>query len=269
MSRFLLDDSTLARISQELPDLQDLERVASSFAPDVISMSFPPESPIPVAAVCLQDATNTLFEARYALHELFAHRIWYREKIEPPNELAAMFFIRFYADDVASRLYSAGEHLANAIIFMLEIGEQHLKKYKNQRTSQQSAVGNFLKKEKPTHPITAMVLKLAQSKEWKNTVEYRNKCVHEQPPTVEGLEIIYKYRPYKRQKRWRSSATGDYTLELGSIDKPEYSSVDDLVRFVAPASFHFTEALTKVTQFYEQLKMGVFKVIQDRYGQQL
>lgn len=254
MSRFLLDDSTLSRISQDLPDLENLQKTVSRLTPDHISIKFAPESTVPVAAVCLQDATDTLFEARYALHECFAHRIWYGEKSEPPNEMAAVFFGRFYADDTALRLYSAGEHLANAIIFMLEIGDQERKKYERLKRSQQSVVGHFLAKEEPHHPITRAVLKLSQSKEWGDTNKYRNKWVHEQPPTVEGLGI-----GYRRVKRWQVAETEAgmvkrkiSSMVIGGGDEPEYS-IADLLNFIKPALFLFTDALTTVVQFYIEL----------------
>jgi hypothetical protein len=249
MSRGLLDNSILFKISQELPDLENLSKAALSLSPDFISLKFSPESLIPVAAVCLEDTLHALSEARYALHECFAHQIWYKEKSEPPNEAAAVFFGRFYADDTALRLYSSGEHLANAIIFMLEISDRQLEPYRENRVSQQSIVGNFLVREEPNHPITKAVLRLPQSKEWRKTIEYRSTWVHEQPPTVKGLGIVYN-----RNKRWQLSKTGkSFALGIGGGDEPEYSSVDDLLRFIQPALFLFTDIFTLVVQFYIEL----------------
>jgi hypothetical protein len=249
MSRFLLDESTLSRISQNLPNLRKLRMTVTGLVPDFISINFDPESTAPIAAVCLDDSTLTLSEARYALSECFAHRIWYGEKTEPPNEILAVFLGRFYADDAALRLYSAGEHLANAIVFMLEIGEPRLKQYKKHKISQQSAVGNFLAREEPHHPITKAVLQLNQSKEWQDTIDYRHKWVHEQPPTVNGLGTVYR-----REKRWQISEPSEggqtFMLGIGDGDKPEYSSVDDLIRFIQPALFLFTDTLTAIVQFY-------------------
>ncbi len=118
MSRGLLDEVTLTSISHQLPPIEDLEKIVLRLSPDFISIKFKPDSTIPIAAVCLQDTINTLAEAHYALHEVLAHKIWYLEKVEPKNEAAAVFFSRFYTDDIALRLYSAGEHLAEAIVDM-------------------------------------------------------------------------------------------------------------------------------------------------------
>jgi hypothetical protein len=261
MSRFLLDDSTLSSISQDLPDLYSLQKTVLRLTPDILSMKFAPESAVPVAAICLQDATNTLFEARYALQECFAHRIWYGEQSEPPNKFWAVFFGRFYADDTALRLYSAGEHLANAILFMLEISDQQLKKYKRPKRSQQSVIGHFLAKEEPHHPITRAVLKLSQSKEWQDTNKYRNYWVHEQPPTVEGLGTVYR----RDEQRWQVAETEAgmakrkiSSMVIGGGDEPEYS-IADLLNFIKPALFLLTDTLTTVVQFYLELlkKRGI------------
>ena len=233
MSRFLLDDSVQGRILKELPNLEGLFGSAFMNGPDWISMHFHPESPIPIAAVCLQDAFDTLFSARYALHEFFAHKIWYSEKKEPPDKEAADAYRLFYADDVTLRLYSAAEHLANAIISMMKISEDQLKKYRKGKISQQSIVGSFLAGEELNHPITKAVLKLHNSKEWCKTIGYRNRWVHEQPPTVAGLGIIYE-----RRERWLRSKTDNFWhLPFGGGDQPEYT-VDELLGFIQPASFH-------------------------------
>jgi hypothetical protein len=147
MSRGRLGKAILTQIHQQLPDLQELQETILSLTPSVISMKFHPDSSIPVAAVCFQDALSTLEEARYATHEAIASIIYYQEKLKPPNELGAVFLGRFYADDAALRLYSSGEHLANAIIFMLELTDQQLKPYQGKRISQQSILGGFLRKE--------------------------------------------------------------------------------------------------------------------------
>ena len=125
-------------------------------------MGFPPGSKIPIAAVCLQDVTSTLQEVKHALFEALAYILWYRERKNPPNEHLAIFFGRFYADDATLRLYAAGEHLAEAIVCMLEIDKESLRKYRktgrpDDQGSQQSAVGKVLKAEMSSHPITGAI----------------------------------------------------------------------------------------------------------------
>jgi hypothetical protein len=189
MSRGQLGDVVLAELSKKLPDLESLSETILTLSPVFVSMRFPPESTIPVAAVCLHDALNTLYEARYALHEVLAHRVWYLEKREPPDENAAVFFTRFYADDVALSLYAAGEHLANAIVSMLEIEKRSLVPYAKKRISKQVAVGKFLSNEHPHHAVAKAVRRLTESKEWLETINYRNTWVHSKPPIIKGRGI--------------------------------------------------------------------------------
>ena len=135
-------------------------------SPDFISIKYPAESNVPVAGVCLQDTLNALLQVRIGLNVCFQHKIWYQEKYVPPNEELAVIFMRFYIDGIVSQLYAAGEHLANAIICMLELKENQLEKYRNHRVSQQSILGHYLANEQATNPITKVILALAKSREW-------------------------------------------------------------------------------------------------------
>lgn len=247
MSRGLLDGTDAERISQKTPELSELEGMVLSFTPNFLSISSPRNSDVPIASVCFHDALRTLQEAAYALREVFAHQIWYSEKKKPPNEMAATFFGRFYADDVALRLYSAGEHLANAIIMMLEITDEELNPYKKKRISQQSVVGHFLKEQKPHYPITEAVSKLVDSQEWSATMDHRKRWVHKQPPTVKGLGIVYK-----RRRRWEALPNGKSRIVLGGGDTPDYT-IDNLLEYIKPAMFQFTDTITTVVKFYIEI----------------
>lgn len=105
--------------------------------------------------------------------------LWYRDNSESPNESLAIFFGRFYADDTALRLYAAGEHLAKAIVSMLEISNQDLQIARKAARSDGSAgeqitVGKFLTKMRPNHSVTAAIVKLIGADEWQKTITYRN-----------------------------------------------------------------------------------------------
>ena len=171
MSRGKLDRETASKVNNGLPDVDAVRRASLELNPDMISMGFPINSTNPIAAVCLQDATSVLQEARYALLEALAHLVWYREKSEPPNEHLALFFGKFYADDVALRLYAAAEHLANAIVNILDI-EREVAEFKKLKklggSSKQVTVGIYLAKNLSTHEITKAVLSLRDSEDWKN-----------------------------------------------------------------------------------------------------
>jgi hypothetical protein len=246
MSRGLLGKKILKEIANQLPDIKQLNLAIISCTPEFVSFRFPPDSTIPVASVCLHDAFYMLADASYAFHEILAHRAWYLEKRETPAEMTAIHFTRFYADDVALRLYAAGEHLANAIIDMLEIKKRSLIPYKKKRISKQIIVWEYLKSEEPTHPITEAVKKLAHSKEWLATLNYRNDWVHGKPPIIEGLGI-----QYERRKRWQISDK-HIGISFGGGDEPKYSDTD-LINMVRPALFMYVEALSDITAWYIQL----------------
>lgn len=249
MSRGKLDKETAAKVERELPDIGELRIATLHLQPDFISLGFPPGSAVPVAAVCLQDVTSTLEEVRYALIESLAHIMWYREKCEPPNEGNAVFFGRFYADDAALRIYAAGEHLANAIISMLEIKKdlQDFKKLKLTKSknivSKQAIVGNYLIENVPDHEITKAIRKLKDSEEWEKTRKYRDEWVHSKPPIIKGMGIAYE-----RRNRLQVSDTG-IGISVGGGDAPRYS-VDELLGVIKTALFLFTEIVNEVVQFY-------------------
>jgi hypothetical protein len=259
MSRGILDETDMERISQEIPDLSNLGVMVLSLPPDFIPIHFPPKSDIQEVPAIFHDLFYTLEYAVHALREAFAHQIWYLEKKEPPDKVLAAIFGRYYADDVALRLYAAGEqYLVDAIKKMLEISEKQLAPYKMERKKKYKReginprkitrleiVGDFLSAQETVYPFTEAITSLIDLKEWKRTVDYRNRWVHEQPPTVAGMGIVYK-----RGKRWKPLPNGRYAL-IGGGDKPEYS-VEDLVGFIKPAMFKFTDTLTSVVKFYTE-----------------
>jgi hypothetical protein len=253
LSRKELDIQTLQRIGEKLPDLDNLKKMIMPLAPDFISSSFEPDSMVPVAAVCLRDALDTLYAARYALHEVYAHQIAYLEQADEPNEGVAAFFGRYYADDLALRLYAASEHLAFAISAMLQISSAEIEPFLNKkgRASYAIVVGKYLADIKPDHPITSSVLALARLPEWRKTMRYRNDWVHQQPPLVNGLGIAWQ-----RRKRWEVVDQPDGSkirmLNFGGGDPAEYS-VEDLLAFMKPALEQFARTLANVSEHYIDL----------------
>jgi len=128
MSRGELDNKTLDKIEESLPKIDDLQKRITRLSPSIISMNFPHKSEIPIAGVCLIDAIRMVSEARISLQEIYAHRIYYLEKRNPRLEDTAIYFTQYYAINGFLRLYAAAEHLANAIVFSLEIDKSFLKK---------------------------------------------------------------------------------------------------------------------------------------------
>src|SRR6185369_12433059 len=102
--------------------------------PNIISIKFEPTGTIPLAAICLQDTFFVMQEIRIALDEGLAHKIWYSEVVEPHDEIFAILYGRFFFDDASLRLYSAAEHLAEAIVNMLEINKEELDLFSKKKT---------------------------------------------------------------------------------------------------------------------------------------
>jgi hypothetical protein len=216
MSRGELPPDALDRINDLLPDLGSRFEQIHHLSPDLLSYGIDPESDVPIAVPCLMDALQTITAARYALFECLAHGTYYRTVAEPPHEMNAIWFERFYVDDVAHRLFAAAEHIANGLIFMLEITDEALKEFKNGVTSQQAAVGHLLLKQYPSLAISRSIGNLVKSTEWSAVTMYRGTIVHAQPPLVSGLGIVYK-----RKRRWRINSDGGRYLAFGGGDPPD------------------------------------------------
>jgi hypothetical protein len=252
MPTFIFDKKELEKLNKRVgKELPSWEKRKKLFVPsiDIISTVFPHKSNIPIASVCLDDAIHTLNEACYALKEAFNCQIIYEERHKPPREINSKWFRQFYYIDIAFRLYSAGEDLAEAIICILEINETDLKEYLKKYSSRQCIVGNYLKNEKPDHKITEILRKLAKSEDWQKTRNYRNECVHDQPPSIEGLGIVHS-----RNIKWKFSSNGKAAkLTIGSKgDNPKYT-IDEILNFVKSALFSYTETLTDVVNFYNKM----------------
>jgi hypothetical protein len=95
MSRGDLPADAWDRIKGLLPDLESKFDRVDSWDPNMIAVAFHHESDIPVAVVCLIDAVRTLFAARYALLECYAHGIYYRDVAQPRDEMIAVWFERY------------------------------------------------------------------------------------------------------------------------------------------------------------------------------
>ena len=250
MSRGLLPKSILEGIACQVPDVVALQIRARQLDPGIISASFPKDSGVQEAAVCFHNVANTLWEARHALYEYHANRIYYREYRQPPKKDVAPFMERFYLDDTALRLYSAGEHLANAIRLMLDLTENDLKPYEAQFKSRQAVIGKFLMTKRSDLRISKAIAALASSESWEKAMKYRNLWVHEQPPLVHGTGIVYQ-----RRKRWDISEDGSATLRIGGGDVPLYS-VKDLADFIEPAFGKFVETVNDCLEYYMNLVAG-------------
>ncbi|MFN2390490.1 MAG: hypothetical protein ABR566_00840 [Pyrinomonadaceae bacterium] len=244
MSRGKLDRETALKIEESLPSVHDIQIATLNFSPDIISIRFPPESKIPIAAVCLQDATSSLEEVRYALLESLMQIVWYREKCKPPNERYAIFFGKFYADDTALRMFAVKEHLTEAIINILGFSKQDLKDFrKNMQSDKLTNIGKSLRNTSPIHPIANPICKLVESDDWIKTMNYRNRWVHNKPPIIKGLGINY-------ERKNRLIVTSDSIgVTFGRGDEAELT-IDELIAFVKTAFFLLVESTTEIIDYF-------------------
>jgi hypothetical protein len=244
MSRGKLDKETAIKVEESLPSIHDVRIATLNFRPEIISIGFPPKSTIPIAAVCLQDATSSLEEVRYALFESLAHITWYREKSQPSNESLAIFFGKFYVDDTALRMFAVREHLAEAITSILGFTKQDLMDFrKNIRSDKLTNIGRSLKSKSPNHPLANIVCQLTESDDWIKTMNYRNRWVHNKPPIIKGLGIDYER---KNRLVITSNSIG---VTFGNGDEPEFS-IDELLTFVKSAFSLLTKTTISIVDYY-------------------
>lgn len=220
-----LSDASLERIERSLPRPSSLSRIGQ-LVPESVALHFDPDSGMGEALVCLRDAADFFKEASLALHECKAAIEWYGVQLDPPDQRAAILVGRFYADDVALRLYSAAEHLAAFLQSYLGIPETDLEPYSKARTSRASKLGTYLIQEMPQHDATEAVKKFIGNEDCKFVLDYRNKWVHEQRPRIAGLGM-----GWERGKRWKSVGTSR-VLSFGMGDEAVVE-VDELVSRVA------------------------------------
>ena len=239
-------------IDTRLPDVMSLRTRALDMHPEIFSSRFAPNDWTPVAIVCFHDCTETLAAIRVALFEYFAHGEYYRRVLKRPREMTAIFFERYFLDDAAIRLYSAGEHLANAIVFMNGISDVELEPFRGKgRSSQQAVVAAYLRKIKPRSSLTKSVQRLGKSADWQFAIRYRNRWVHEQPPSIGGLG-----QTYRRRLRWVVSADGTKRrLDVTLGDLPEYD-IGTLAHHVLAANTAFITTVDAVMNDYLQVLEG-------------
>jgi len=103
------------------------------------------------------------------------------------------------------RLYATAEHIANFIVAFLEIEKRKLESFKQTNVSHARIVGKYLMNEMPSDEITLAVNDLVAGKNWAKAMCYRNIWVHEQPPLIESVAIVYerKGRWVRYGHRWR------------------------------------------------------------------
>jgi hypothetical protein len=227
-----LSDDALARISAKLPDLSKIEK-SFLIDPSFVASRMGPAGTLDVAVVCFNDAYNVLWESVHALGQAYSYLTWHREEApgapSDEHERTATLFAKFYADDVALRLYASAEHSAKFIKNFLRLDDAALKTFKEQLnkknkitvSSDQAVIGMFTVKNRPDHAISKAIKGLLAEENWGKTRKYRDTWVHDQPPLIDGFGITYKRKP-----RWPITGRVAHLL-IGGGDAPEMS-IDQL-----------------------------------------
>ena len=233
-------DRCFEKMESRFPQWERLWDRTPKLLPDFISQGFYPESTVPIGAICITDCMHTLGAARYALDRYCEVG---EENRSIGDEPSAVFFERFYLDDVALRLYSAAEHLANGILAMLELDASAVAEFKT--PSQWERVRQYLNKDQPGSNFMIALGNLRSSTAWRFTMGYRGRWVHNQPDLVAGLGILYE-----RKKRWQSSTDGSHrVVDVGTGDAPKHSS-EKLAELFGQAFAGFLTVVETVVDAY-------------------
>jgi hypothetical protein len=178
-----------------------LSEIISSFNPEPITQQLGPKNKIAVGVICVNDAYDFLKEAWWLLHEAFC----YFQHINRIKKNELFFIPRIYADDTCLRLYSSSEHLASAIVNILEIDLLRSEGIK----SLACRVGNYFLQELPQHELSSSIKKLVTTKEWQDIIRWRNDWVH-------NKRVIPTESPeYKRHNLWKQTNASTFELFVG------------------------------------------------------
>lgn len=247
-----LSEAALSRIEESLPRPPCLTTIGR-LLPDSVVLYHDPDAGMDIAVVCLRDAAEYFQEARLALHECKANIEWYRVERVPPLEETAIFLGRFFADDVALRLYSAAEHLASFLQRFLGISEEDLEPYSERRTGKASILGHYLMDEAPEHEVTKAVKRFIDREEYKFALDYRNKWVHDERPRIQGLGMVWE-----RKKRWRKIGK-ERVLGIGGGDQPSIT-LDFLVLQMEAALSAFAQLLDETFAIFWKSLQEVIEI---------
>ena len=127
-------------------------------------------------------AWGLLNETHLALTEAEACKVWYQEFRQPPDNVAATYFSRFFLDDAALRLYASREHFLKGIVDFWNLAHPSKK------------VGTLLDwvltklREKKIQPqIVEWLEKIQSNADWEKCAKYRNGWVHNERGDLVGL----------------------------------------------------------------------------------
>lgn len=246
MAWVALNNEERKRVRLQLPDVDSLQKkVVYELQPDVIAIWYMhnTDSTLPIAAVCLRDATDVLMQVKHALSEMLSFRIWYLERQDPPNKGAADYMAQFYSDDIALRLYAVLEHLNNAIHAMLEVDKNSLKGYGKRGIGKNTLA--YLNDEHSGTKIASLWSRLLSSPDWNAVRKYRNNWVHNKPPIVKKSGD-----QFNREIRWKEIGTGVRQLTIKEGGDKSDLNIEELMQMAKNAFLLIFRATDDIVDLY-------------------
>jgi hypothetical protein len=203
------------------------------------------------AIECLDDARKRYSQIQYSLYEALTCVIWNREFALQPCEENAKFTGIYYLSYATLLMYAAAEDISFFIIHFLNIDEKikaffvseegKRKLEKGSVTSNAARVGIYLFENKRDHPISTIILKLHKNIDWQKALEYRNRWVHEKPPSIKGAGV-----EFTREKNIIVDANGNNVMIIKA--QPQNYSIDDLCNIVQNATKALVVALVELAE---------------------
>jgi hypothetical protein len=140
-----------------------------------------------IAYVCLADSVYALQNARFALGEAHAIRLYYMQKslkYQDEAHLWADVRSRFYADYVTLLLSSSTEHVLNGILELLSL-RKDVKNDKQGGTFFRKALRALSGSKYPE--LEQLLSEYENLRAWDKVYDYRTNWVHNKPQRVESI----------------------------------------------------------------------------------
>jgi hypothetical protein len=242
-----ISESAAAEIKAKLPDLHKISKCLL-FDSLVIARQAGPNSSLDIAATCYRDAYVLAVDSHSALDRAYRSLVWFREEDpEGPHDFSAVHWAKYYADDVALRLYASAEHIGAFIAHYLPIPRNELSEFKKKLnkkdkvtvSSTQAVVGQYMIKNCPGHKITSAINKLREDLDWKGMRNYRDRWVHKQAPLLEGMGDQYERKP-----RWVDGKHFNRDAWLTG-DKPSLT-IEALLEIITKAFIAYEKCLSEL-----------------------
>lgn len=247
--------SRMTDIQSELPSSYVLRKRIPNFKTLLIG------APLPGTALTkhygllrLVDGWHMLNQARMALIEAEACKVFYEEVKLEPDLTEAKYRSRFYLDDAALRLCSSLEHLLRFTRHYWD-----LRPMSATGKREPLLVRVIQAAENGRSPAAKPLRKLRSSERWRECAKYRNDWVHNKIPGVAGLSNEISFRNVSgddlkiigqlRRKEKHTSPRGGKKIAFGTGRE-----FDDLRRIIRGAYADLFDTLQSLLTLVEELR---------------